>query len=238
MWQFPTSPHSLVAKPSLSHQYPARRCLFPGEVKLPEGLQNLVFGMRFKQSLEGVTLPRSIKNLTLPDSWNQRLQNVVLPECLETRSSYYVKDVFLVACLFHLVTPNIPEIIWKHGYKQVRWFFLRRDCNVTRKAWRLGMSSTRACRRWSFRRAFAAWPLAFGTIKAWKACCFQVSSRCWALGIDSTTVWKESACRALYKVSGFLQLHSPCCFSQIQADVWQLHLQLKSFFPSKEAWIR
>ena len=87
MWQFPNSPHSLVAKPSLSHQYPARTCLFPGEVKLPEGLQNLVFGMRFKQSLEGVTLPRSIKTLTLPDSWNQRLQNVVLPECLETRSS-------------------------------------------------------------------------------------------------------------------------------------------------------
>ena len=51
---------------------------------MPRGLQSLIFGHDFNQSLEGVHLPDGLKHLVFGDSFDQSLETVDFPSGLES----------------------------------------------------------------------------------------------------------------------------------------------------------
>lgn len=74
-------------------------------VTLPSGLQSMVFGYSFKQSLAASTLPVGLKSLTLHGNHNCRvLKDVTLPAGLQTLAllcafKQRLNDIFLPAGL-------------------------------------------------------------------------------------------------------------------------------------------
>jgi hypothetical protein len=61
-------------------------------VVLPAGLQSLIFGQDFHQSVENVALPASFQSIRCSDDANQSLMNVALPADFQSRRCGYASS--------------------------------------------------------------------------------------------------------------------------------------------------